>query len=95
MSNHSKGDLVHIPSQVYLFKTCSFKNSTLFNEDWKVTRKTKEPQLGIFIKYTNEKSGLVVLNDGEWVIDARHIYAAEADYVDRVDRNKVQLRKQI
>lgn len=91
MNNLDKGDLVHIPAEVYLFQCRSEREAPLFNENWKVTRKTKEPQLGIFLKYANEKSGVVVLNDGEWVIDARHIYPAEANDVSRISRNKIQL----
>ena len=48
-------------------------------------------ELGIFLKYANEKSVVVVLNDGEWVIDLRYVYPAEAENVSRIDRNKVQL----
>ena len=95
MSNLDKGDLVHIPAEVYLFQSRPVRDATFFNENWKVTRKTREPQLGIFLKYANEKSGVVVLSDGEWVIDARHIYPAETEHVDRIDRNKIELSKQL
>jgi hypothetical protein len=91
MTNLDKGDLVHIPAEVYLFQSRPIRNAPYFNQNWKVTRKTKEPQLGIFLRYANEKSGVVVLNDGEWVIDIRHIYLAEADSVSRVSANKIQL----
>mgnify|MGYP003133732658 CR=1 FL=1 len=91
MSSFAKGDLVHIPAEVYLFQPRPIREAPFFNQNWKVTRKTNEPQLGIFLKYANEKSVVVVLNDGEWVIDLRYVYPAEAENVSRIDRNKVQL----
>tara|TARA_Y100000592_G_C5272028_1_gene222289 strand:+ start:32 stop:307 length:276 start_codon:yes stop_codon:yes gene_type:complete len=91
MNNFSKGDLVHIPAEVYLFQTNPCAKRPHFNQDWKTTRKTDHPQLGIFLKYANEKSVIVVLNDGEWVIDLRYVYPAETQNVNRVDRNKIQL----
>tara|TARA_R100001594_G_scaffold135323_1_gene176977 strand:- start:191 stop:478 length:288 start_codon:yes stop_codon:yes gene_type:complete len=95
MNKLDKGDLIHIPAEVYLFQSRPIRESPFFNENWKITRKTREPQLGIFLKYANEKSAVVVLNDGEWVVDKRYIYPAEMSDVNRVSRNKVELSKQL
>ena len=95
MLSLDKGDLVHIPAEVYLFQSRPVREAPFFNENWKVTRKTHQPQLGIFLKYANEKTAIIVLNDGEWVIDLRYVYPAETNYVDRVSRNKVQESKQL
>jgi hypothetical protein len=95
VNSYAKGDLVHVPSEVYLFRSANEKKVSLFSEDWKVTRRTKTPQLGIFREFSGEKAAVIVLPDGEWVVDARHIYPAEADHVNRVNRNKIQLSKQI
>ena len=95
MNKLDKGDLIHIPAEVYLFQSRPIREAPFFNENWKITRKTREPQLGIFLKYANEKSAVVVLNDGEWVVDKRYIYPAEMSDVNRVSRNKVELSKQL
>ena len=91
MINFNKGDLVHIPAEVYLFQSNPCANLPRFNQNWKTTRKTDSPQLGIFLKYANEKSIVVVLNDGEWVIDSRYVYPAETENVSRIGTNKIQL----
>jgi hypothetical protein len=90
-NNYIKGDLVHVPSEVYLFQSNDIRKGSYFSENWKVTRKTESPQLGIFLEFSGERAAVVVLPDGEWIIDARHIYPAEVDHVDRVGRNKIQL----
>tara|TARA_R100001440_G_scaffold43128_1_gene62921 strand:- start:266 stop:502 length:237 start_codon:yes stop_codon:yes gene_type:complete len=70
MSNDFKtGDLVHIPAEVY-----RFKKPDLQLDFFSTIGKTKQPMVGLFREYVDNKQCLVSLHDGEWIIPLRNIY---------------------
>ena len=60
------GDLVRIPSNVKMFKNDSLK---VIN-DFKLT---DEPQMAIFIKYSNDGSCFVNTDGEQWCVDINKI----------------------
>ena len=69
-----KGDLVHIPADVYLFQQRSEPDGVHISIPLK---KTKKPQVGIFMGWERTKKGKsfarVMCCDTTWLVDAPNI----------------------
>ena len=67
--NFKTGDLVHIPAEVY-----RFKKPDLQLDFFSSIGKTKQPMVGLFKDYLDNKQCLVSFHDGEWIIPTRNVY---------------------
>mgnify|MGYP004049154437 CR=1 FL=1 len=67
--NLKTGDLVHIPSEVYRFRSASLQLD--FFSD---INKTHEPMIGLFKRHLDNGQCVVAFNDGEWSLPLRYVY---------------------
>ena len=67
--NLKTGDLVHIPSEVYRFRSPNMQLDFFSAID-----KTDEPMIGLFKRHIGNGQCVVAFNDGEWSLPIRFVY---------------------
>ena len=67
--NLKTGDLVHIPSEVYRFRSSSMQLDFFSAID-----KTHEPMIGLFKRHLDNGQCVVAFSDGEWSLQLRYVY---------------------
>ena len=68
------GDLVHIPSEVYRFRSPNMQLDFFSAID-----KTHEPMIGLFKRHIGNGQCVVAFNDGEWSLPIRFVYQIKVE----------------
>ena len=72
--NLKTGDLVHVPSEVY-----RFRSPCMQLDFFSAINKTNEPMLGLFKRHLDNGQCVVAFNDGEWSLPLRYVYQVKEE----------------